>query len=172
MRRFNDDEREAQERDKPHATAAPVSNAARIIALQRTVGNQAVAAMLAREAAPKQAKPAPGFAVLGGIGTIPLLSASLSSQSGSQSGSKENPVTTHEIVVTSEMGEHSAKLMLASQQGAAFEAEIMLGEKLHLKLHKAMVANFQESGHGGGGDAPVDTWTLNAESIEFITDER
>jgi hypothetical protein len=170
MRRLHDDEREAQQRDAPIVTAAPLSHAARIIALQRTVGNHAVAAMLAREAKPKEAKPALGLAVLGGIGTIPLLSASLSDPNGSRSSSKEKPVTTHEVVLTSEMGEHSAELMLAAQQGAAFEAEVILGEKLHLKLHKAVVSMFTENGHGS--DGPVDSWTLNAESVELITDER
>jgi hypothetical protein len=39
-----------------------------------------------------------------------------------------------------------------------------------VKLHKALITSFSTSGHGGEG--PMDSWVLNAESIEFITDER
>jgi hypothetical protein len=46
----------------------------------------------------------------------------------------------------------------------------MIGDKVHLKLHKALISSFSMSGHGGEG--PMDSWVLNAESIEFITDER
>jgi hypothetical protein len=33
-----------------------------------------------------------------------------------------------------------------------------------------MISSFTTS--GGGGQGPTDSWTLNAESIEFNTDER
>ncbi len=147
--------------------AAPVSHAARIIALQRTVGNHAVAAMLAREAAPKQ-EPAPGIAVLDGIGTIPLESVSLGEVH--KGGSREKPVTSREVNVMSKQGEHSSALQRASLDGKPFEAEILIGDKVRVKLHKALISSFSMSGHGGEG--PMDSWVLNAESIEFVTDER
>jgi hypothetical protein len=167
MRRVHDPERAAQERDKPLVSAAPVSHAARIIALQRTVGNHAVAAMLAREAAPKL-QAAPGLAILDGIGTIPLESVSLGEvQKG---GSREKPVTTREVNVMSKQGDHSSALQRASIDGKPFEVELLIGDKVRVKLHKAIISSFSMSGHGG--DGPMDSWTLNAESIEFVTDER
>jgi len=138
-----------------------------MIALQRTVGNHAVAAMIAREAAPKQ-QPAHTLAIVEGLGTIPLESVSLGE--AQKGGSREKPVTTREIGVMSKQGDHSSALQLASQNGTAFEVELLIGEKLRVKLHKALIASFAVNGHGGEG--PMESWTLNAESIEFITDER
>jgi hypothetical protein len=169
MRRLHEDEREARVRDEAGAVTAPVSQAARMLALQRTVGNHAVAAMLAREAKPKQVKPALGLAILGGIGTVPLLSATLAERQAG--GSREKPTSSQEVFLTSEMGDHSADLQLAAQSAAVFDAEVMLGEKLRLKLHKAMISSFSMS-DAPGGDSPVETWTLNAESIEIIADDR
>ncbi len=168
MRQIRWDERDERERDEAAVTAAPVSRTARLIALQRTAGNHAVARMLAREAAPKQAPaPAQGIAVVDGLGTIPLLAVGMPERQ--RGGSRERPITTMEVTLMSRMGEFSQRLMLASQRGDAFEAELLIGEKLRVKLHKALVSSFQESGHNG---EPVDSWTLNAESVEFITDDR
>jgi hypothetical protein len=166
--RSHEDERQVRRRDEAGAVAAPISHAARIIALQRTVGNQAVAAMLAREAKPKEPEPANGLAIVEGVGTIPLLAAQLGELR--KSADREKPAASQEITLMSKMGDHSAALALASQHGDAFEVELFVGEKLHLKLHKAIVSVFQENGHGG--DGPVDSWVLNAQSIEFVTDER
>jgi hypothetical protein len=166
MRRFDDQERAAQERDKPVAPS-PISHAARMLALQRTVGNHAVAAMLAREAAPKE-EPAHTLAIIEGLGTIPLESVSLGQEQ--KGGSREKPVTTREVSMTSKQGKHSSDLQRASIDGRSFEVELLIGDKLRVKLHKAMISTFSMSGHGGEG--PMDSWSLNAESIEFITDER
>jgi hypothetical protein len=165
MRRWHEEEREAQERDQP--VVAPVSHAARMIALQRTVGNHAVAAMLAREAAPKQ-EPAHAIAIIEGLGTVPLESVSLGEEH--KGGSREKPITTREVSVMSKQGAHSSALQRASVDGQVFEVELLIGDKLRVKLHKAMISTFSMSGHGGEG--PMDSWSLNAESIEFITDER
>jgi hypothetical protein len=176
MRRQHDDERADQQRDKPVALAAPVSYAARMIALQRTAGNHAVAAMLAREAKPKEAPPAPALAVVEGIGTIPLLSFSMAEEQrgahGARGSDREQPAKPppRDINVMSNQGEHSSALQLAAQRGDTFEVELFVGAKVRIKLHKAMITSFSISGHGG--DAPIDSWTLNAESVEFITDER
>jgi hypothetical protein len=169
MRRFHEDEREARGRDEAGAVTAPVSHAARMIALQRTAGNHAVAAMLAREAKPK-AEPAPGLAVLGGLGTIPLESVSLSEPQ--RGGTREQPTTSREVMMMSKQGEHSQALQRASAEGTVFEAEILIGDKLKVKHHKAMVSSFVMSGSGDSMGEPMDSWSLNAESIEFITDER
>jgi hypothetical protein len=168
MRRFQDEEREAQARDKPVAPAAPVTTAARIIALQRTVGNHAVAALLAREAAPKQ-EPAHALAIVDGLGSIPLLSLALGAQQ--KSGDREHPITTRDIPVMAKQGQFSSALALASQRGDAFEVELFVGDKVRIKLHKAIIASFSTA-DGHGGDGPTDSWTFNAESIEFLTDER
>lgn len=138
-----------------------------MIALQRTVGNHAVAAMLAREAAPKP-QPAPGLVILEGLGAIPLESVSL--DEAQAHGSREKPVTTREVRMLSKQGEHSTALQRAATDGTSFEVEILIGDKLRVKLHKAMISSFSMS--GDRGQAPMDSWSLNAESIEFITDER
>jgi hypothetical protein len=165
MRRFHDEERAAQERDRP--VVAPVSRAARMIALQRTVGNHAVAAMLAREAAPKQ-EPAPAVAFVAGLGSIPLASVALGPEQ--RGGDREHPSSSRDVPVMAKQGEHSAALQRASVDGTAFEVELLIGEKMRVKLHKAMIASFSVSGNGA--DGPMDSWTFNAESIEFVTDER
>ncbi len=168
MKRIRWDERDERERDEAAVTAAPISHAARLIALQRTAGNHAVARLIAREAAPKKApEPAQGLAVVDGLGTIPLLAVGLPQQM--RGGSREKPITSTEVTLMSKMGEFSQQLQLASQRGDAFEVELLIGEKLRLKLHKALVSSFQESDQNG---EPVDSWSLNAESIEFVTDDR
>ena len=167
MRLSRQIERELRMRDDV-AAPAPTSRAARMLALQRTAGNHAVAAMVAREAAPKQ-EPAPGLAIVEGIGGIPLESVSLGEVR--KGGSREKPTTSRDIGVMSKEGAHSAALQRASQDGTAFEVELHIGDKVIVKLHKAMITSFAISGHGGG-DGAMDSWTLNAESIEFISDER
>jgi hypothetical protein len=166
--RVHDDEREVRRRDEAGAVAAPISPAARMLALQRTVGNHAVAAMLAREAAPKQ-EPAHALAIVAGLGTIPLESVSLGE--AHKGGSREAPVASRDVSMTSKQGDHSSALELASRDGKAFEVELLIGEKLRVKLHKALVVSYSLSGHGGS-DGPMESWTMNAESIEFVTDER
>ena len=170
----HEEEREAQARDRPLAPA-PISHAARILALQRTAGNHAVAAMLAREAKPKQEAPANGLAIVDGIGTIPLLSFSMSEeQHGAHSAGRdrEKPAKPppRDVYVMAKQGDYSAAIALAASRADAFEVELLIGEKLRLKLHKAVVASYSTG--DGNGDGPVDSWSFNAESVEFITDER
>jgi hypothetical protein len=146
-----------------------------MLALQRTAGNHAVAAMLAREAKPKQEAPSHGLAIVDGIGTIPLLSVSMTEghhgSHGSPGVDREKPAKPppRDITVTSKQGEHSAALALAYQRGDVLDVELYVGEKVRLKLHKATIAALQVSDANG---EPVDSWSLNAESVEFITDER
>jgi hypothetical protein len=168
MRRLHDQEREAQARDKPVALASPVPHAARMLALQRTAGNHAVAALIAREAKPKQPEPAHAVAFVEGLGSIPLVSLALGAAHKSEE--RERPMTSQDIPVMAKQGKHSAALALASQRGDVFEVELFVGEKVRLKLHKAAISVFTTSGEGA--DGPIDSWTFNAESIEFITDER
>jgi hypothetical protein len=168
VRQILDKEREAQERDRPLATAAPFSTAARMIALQRTAGNHAVAAMLAREAKPKQVAPAPGLAILQGLGSIPLLSVQIG-QGAPLPSHAEKAAAPPEVAIMAKQGDHSAMLERASRSGPAFEADVFIGEKIHLKLHKALVSSYRLD---SSGDGPVESWVLNSESIEFVTDER
>jgi len=168
MRRTHDEERAAQARDIPSAPA-PVSAAARILALQRTAGNHAVAALLAREAKPKEPEPAHAVAFVEGLGSIPLVALGLGATH--KGGDREHPSTNQDIPVTAKQGQYSSALALASQRGDVFEVELFVGEKVRLKLHKAMISAFSTA-DGHGGDGPMDSWTFNAESIEFVADER
>ena len=72
-------------------------------------------------------------------------------------------------MITAKQGDHSATLELASRSGPAFEADVFIGEKLHVKLHKALVSSYSA---GDSPDGPIESWTLNSESVEFVTDER
>ena len=165
--RSHEQERDVRRRDEAGAAAAPVSRAARIIALQRTAGNHAVAAMLAREAKPKQVAPAPGLAILHGIGSIPCLSVQIDQPAHpSQSREKSAPP---ELVITGKQGDHSAALERASRSGPAFDADVFIGEKVQLKLHKVLVSSFRVE---NSADGPVESWVLNSESVEFVVDER
>ena len=100
-----------------HATPAPPARTAAddVLALQRSAGNRAVSAMLAREPAPADAKApaAAATATLSGIGTIPLLSVNLDAGRGIQGpvgrGSDRDSQGPREIVVTSRQGKHASK---------------------------------------------------------------
>ena len=168
MQRIHEEARRAQERDKPRSPA-PISQAARILALQRTAGNHAVAAMLAREAKPKPAAaPSPGLAILQGIASIPCLSVQLNQHAGSpHSQGKDAPPS--ELVIAAKQGDHSPVLENAARSGLAFEADVFIGDQVHLKLHKALVSSYRLD---NAPDGPVESWTLNSESVEFVTDER
>jgi hypothetical protein len=168
MQRIHEQERTAQERDKP-ASPAPISQAARILALQRTVGNHAVAAMLAREAKPKQAAaPSPGLAILQGIASIPCLSVQLNQRADSSHGQRSDAPPS-EIMIMAKQSDQSPVLENAARSGQAFEADVFIGDKVHLKLHKALVSSYRLD---NAPDGPIESWTLNSESVEFVTDER
>src|SRR5215210_621487 len=156
--------------------------AADVLALQRTAGNRAVGALLARQpkpAAPKEKpkEPAPvtgNRVVFPGIGTIPVESVqmgggrNITNPSGTGSGREGGAPAISEIVITSLQGEHSTALFRASLDGKGADVEVILEsgkQKMVLKLKNALVSSYSVSGHGG--DKPLESWTLNFTAIEF-----
>ena len=160
------DEAERPRSDQPERRA---DTAEAMLALQRSAGNRAVSALVAPS--PDDKKDEAGHAKLEGIGTIALLSASLPvSRSGTAgSGGDREQSSAHELVLSSRLGEHSAKLVRAAGDGQAMEVEIVMGKTgMRMKLTGAIVSSYQTSGEGP--DA-LESWTLNFTAIERTTDE-
>ena len=153
----------------------PASTADEVLELQRTAGNQAVTALLARapvEAAPADAK-APAAsgqrAVLPGIGTIALLSASLDQGrlaggpgAGKGRRGEDGP---QDVVLTSRPGKHTPDLAKAAREGTPMTVELVLGEKFKLVLEGAIVSGYTSSGQG---DAVIESWTLNFRGMTVV----
>ena len=145
-------------------------------ALQRSAGNQALSARLAR--APDAGKPdvkqgeeekseSPGRATLPDIGTIPLLSARFGDargsvdQGGTGSGRRDSDASSvKEMAFASKLGEHSPRLSQAVVAGKAMDAEIVFSQSkppLRLKLTGAIVSSYTVS---GPGENSVEAWSL------------
>jgi hypothetical protein len=145
-----------------------------VLALQRSAGNRAVSALLARspdatksKEDEKGAAAAGASAKLSGIGTIPLLSVSfdVNRTPGGRGGEGGAP-PPQEIVFFSKIGEHSAKLTQAAIDGRPMEVEVILpggGSTVRLKLTGAIVSSYSKS---GGDPGATESWTLNFQSLE------
>ncbi len=156
--------------------------AADLLALQRTAGNRAVGALLARQpkpTAPKEKPKAPAPAATGnrvvfpGVGTIPIESIQMGGgrtpPGPGSGGDREAPPSVSEIVVTSLQGDHSPALFRASIDGKGVDVEIILEhgkEAVVIELTNAIVSNYSVSGSGGEG-TPRESWTLNFTGIKF-----
>ena len=171
------------EQDREHETRRPQETperepepiAANLLALQRSAGNRAVAAMLARDAKappkPKDDKAAPPkptgpYVTIEGIGVIPLESFQWGAHRGPGGHGGGQPQVT-EMQLSSKVGPHSTDLFRATLSGEAHDAEIVYPTKdgeLRIKLKGAMVSSYSMSGEGK--DA-IESWTLNFTGIEF-----
>jgi hypothetical protein len=84
------------------------------------------------------------------------------------SGSKDHD-SPKEMLFTSKVGPHSTMLWQSSLWGEGKDVEVISptrGGTLRIKLKKALVSSYTVA---GGGDEPIETWTLTAESITFET---
>ena len=179
MRRSVEPDREHDPRrsqEAPRREPEPVP--AQLLALQRSAGNRAVAAMLARDAKappkPKDdkappAKPAGPYVTIDGIGAIPVASFQWGSNRGpgGSGGHGGDQPQVSEIQFSSKIGPHSTDLFRATLSGEAHDAEIVYPTKdgeLRIKLKGAMVSSYSVS--GDGKDA-MESWTLNFTGIEF-----
>jgi hypothetical protein len=162
---------------------------AALLALQRSAGNRAVGALLARDAAPTDAgKPqTTEFSVLmPSIGTIPVLSYQFSlgkrrpedeeAPKEGKPGAKPDPGPPGEIKLVSEEGPHSAALMRESLDGRAQDVVVTAargGASLKLRCQGALVSSYSISPRGEDRP-PLETWTLNCAAIksEFTKDEK
>ena len=163
--------REESHRRRPDAP--PVrSETDRLLALQRSAGNHAVGALLARspDGAPaKENEETSGAkATLPGIGTIPLISVSFGAGRPLTRGrdDEEKQPPDQEIVFSSKPGKHSAKLQRAALDGRPMTVEVTLGKgptAIRIKLEGAIVSGYSTS--GDGPDA-IESWSLNFTAIE------
>ena len=176
MRRSVESDREHETRrsqEAPEREPEPI--AAELFALQRSAGNRAVAAMLARDAKappkPKEDKAAPPkpagpYVTIDGIGVIPLESFQWGSHRGPGGHGGGQPQVS-EMQLSSKIGPHSNDLFRATLSGEAHDAEIVYPTKdgeLRIKLKGAMVSSYSTSGEGK--DA-MESWTLNFTGVEF-----
>ena len=155
--------------------------AADVLALQRTAGNQAVGALLARQpkpTAPKQKPKAPAAVagnrvVFPGVGTFPFESMQMgghrhtTNPPGSGSDREGGAPSLSEVVITSLPGEHSTALFRASLEGKGADVDVIFEsgkESLVIHLTNAMVTNYSLS---GGGERQIESWSLSFTGIEF-----
>lgn len=152
-------------------------------------GNRAVAALLARDPKPKtppakapakkKDPPKQSYVAISGMDPIVFESAQLGgrpsvSPSNRGSGREAPAPAVAEVVVTTIQGDHSTELFKRSLAGQPFSAEIVFQKDgkpyMKIKLTNALISSFSVSGHGGGADAkPMESWTLNADKIEYET---
>jgi hypothetical protein len=166
--------RRPDERRRDDATPEPLRPEDRVLALQRSAGNRAVGALLARDTAkPEQEQKAAGArATLSGIGTIALVSVSFGanrSPPGADAGRGED-AKIREILVSSKHGEHSPKLSKALLDGTSMDVEVIVPSgksTVRVKLKGAIVSAYSTS---GDGDGAMESWTLDFQSMEHTVE--
>jgi hypothetical protein len=176
-------ERRPEELDRDDRPLQPEASE-RMHALQRSAGNRALSARLAR--APDTGKPdvkqgeeekteSSGARVtLPGIGTIPLLSVSfgggagggVGGPGGGRSREGDKGPSIRELVFVSSVGDHSPLLSRAAVDGKPMEVEVIL-PRLRLKLTGAVVTSYSISEASGSA---TESWALNFESVEQTTE--
>ena len=182
-------EEKAEEREK--TTAAPEAAdgpAARVLELQKTAGNRATGAALARWpffAAPKAPVaqwPKQLEMIIDGKTVIPLESAQtgtdrrLTNPTGTAVNREKEKDESGEMVVTLKQGEWSTGLFREALDGRGYKkVEIVFpgkdGKGMRLILEDVLISGYSISGHGGvGNDSPMDSITLNFKKRTFSQD--
>jgi type VI protein secretion system component Hcp len=151
-------------------------------------GNRAVTALVARDPQaktpakappPKKELPKQSYVAIDGMDPIVFESAQLGGRqtmSPSSRGQNREASTPQvaEVVVTTLQGGHSTELFKRSLSGKPFSAEIVFQKDgvpyMKIKLTNVLISSYNVSGHGGGPDGkPMESWTLNADRIEYET---
>jgi hypothetical protein len=168
------EQEQEEERPRERKDAAPAAPADRALELQKTAGNRAVGAALARwgmpwvpvMAAPQWPKEAQ---VIADGKVMPLQSWSWSDgSSGVGTGaSSTGPgrAQLNEVSVTTTIGDHSADLMLRTAEGRAFKTVMIVvpgkdGKGITLTFTDVLISNYQVSGN-------LETWSLSFAKKEF-----
>lgn len=150
-----------------------------MLALQRTVGNRAVGAMLARDASTAEAEPAdaksPGGSraaiELGSLGKIALDSWSLGMSGGAGSsvgGGGSGKQKPQDVSLQSQGGKHSPKLAEAVAKGKQYESAVIDAGHVVFRMTDVIVSSYQA---GGGekrdkdGSGP-ESWSINFAEFE------
>ena len=147
-------------------TATPADD---VLALQRSAGNQAVSAILARAPADKdkekEAAATGPTATVASIGTIPLNSVGIDvgRLAGGAGGAKQRELP-REVSLSSQLGRHSAELARAAASGTPLgdvEIRIPRGKTtVVLTVKNAMVSDYRTSGES-------ESWQITGDSIAF-----
>lgn len=164
--------RERAERDRPggerpaHEAPAPAPSD-RVLALQRSAGNQAVTALLARSPDTQEKAAAGPTAKVGDIGTIPIESVNFDLRRlGGGTAGRGREEAPKELTLSSRAGKHSARLQKAAVDGTAMDVEIRVPHgksTIVITLKNAMISGYQTSGEN-------ETWQLNAQSISHAVE--
>jgi type VI protein secretion system component Hcp len=144
----------------------PADPARRVLALQRSIGNQAVGAMLARAPEATDTKAAAASVTLEGIGTIPVTNIQLGTAKYQHFGGGGGPmVRDSKVNVTSLVGDHSAGLTTAAASGKPFKTVVIDQKGSRITLTDATVS-WYSLGRGPNG-LPEESWTLEYGTIEY-----
>ena len=173
-RRLAPDEQRPEEASKLRAARARNEAAERMLALQRSAGNQAVNAMLARTPDDKKPQERKGSetVTLPDIGTIEVTSVGIGQLAnpglgrGGGAGDKDKQSAVREITLSSHVGKHSAELQRALIDGKQMDVEVVMqrsGGVFRLKLKAAIVSSYSTSGED-------ESWVLNFGAIEQTTE--
>jgi type VI protein secretion system component Hcp len=150
-----------------------------VLALQRTVGNRAVGAMLARDATTAEAEPAdaksPGGSraaiEMGSLGKIALDSWSLATSGGAGSpggGGHRGSQRPQDMSLQSQRGKHSPKLAEAVVKGTHYESAVIDAGHVVYRMGDVIVSSYQP----GGGEKPdedgsgPESWSINFAKFE------
>lgn len=151
-----------------------------MLALQRTVGNRAVGAMLARDATTAEAEPAdaksPGGSraaiEMGSLGKIALDGWSFATSGGAGSlgggghgGSQKKP---QDMSLQSQGGKHSPKLAEAVAKGRHYESAVIDAGYVVHRTADVIVSSYQ-TGAGEKRDkdgSGPESWSINFAKIE------
>jgi type VI protein secretion system component Hcp len=166
-----DGQRPEEPERRPVVTPRP-DEADRVLALQRSVGNRAVIALLARAPDDKKPQEEQGAArvTLPEIGTINVLSFGFGNAGrpglGTIGGGTGKGATVQDMTFSSRVGEHSPKLQRAVIDGKPMTVEVVMqsgGKVMHLTLTGALVSHYSTA--STGPDA-IESWTLNFQAVE------
>jgi len=148
-----------------------------VLALQRTVGNRAVGAMLARDAKAAEAEPmdakAPAGAgahiALGELGKIALESiAPPGGGAVGSGGSGSAELKFDQLNLTSRTGDHSAKLGEAMAKGKHFESAVIDAGRVVYRMTDVIVSSLVHSGSGDGKDASgMESWSISFAKLSY-----
>ena len=125
------------------ASALPRRSANPVLALQRSIGNRAVAQMLARDPART------GTVQIGGVGTIKVRGGNLEEWAGTD--------TYDTVQVTSEKGKHSTKLEKLAKAGTRTKVTVMIAP-----AHKAG----EDLNVGGGTELVIEDARIKGYSVK------
>jgi Type VI secretion system effector, Hcp len=162
-----------REREQEKEVATEATPADKVLELQKTAGNRAVGAALARwglpwipqAAAPEWPKEAE--VILDGE-VIPLSSFSWTgsnSTGGAGASGVDKPQFVNEVNVTTAAGEHSAELFQKAVHGDPIKTAIIVmpgkdGKGFTITLTDVLISSYQTNG-------PTDSWSMSFAKREF-----